>query len=109
MVTQFKSIDERLIPQVQYSAPTTGATVTVNGNGNIKLLINPAGSLLALTIAFPASPQDGDVLQLGSTQAVTTVTMSGGTIVGGLTSFVIGSSATYCYSTTAAEWVKIGS
>lgn len=104
-----KTIDERLIPQVQYSAPTTGSTVTVQSTGHVRLLINPAGSLLALTISFPGSPSDGDVLQLGSTQAVTTVTMSGGTIVGGLTSFVVGSTATYCYSVTASEWVKIGS
>lgn len=93
----------------QYVTPTTGSTVNVTSARKVVLVINPAGSLLALTIAFAGSPVNGDTLQMGSTQAVTTVTMSGGTIIGGLASFVIGSSTTYRYNTTASEWVKIAS
>lgn len=92
----------------QYTTPTTGSTINVTAARFVILIINPAGSLLALTIAFAGSPLNGDTLQMGSTQAVTTVTMSGGTIIGGLTSFVIGSSATYRYNSTASEWVKTG-
>lgn len=102
------TISDRLVPAVQYAAPTTGSTVTINSNGNVKLLLNPAGSLLALTIAFPASPSDGDMVTIGSTQAITTVTMSGGTIVAPLTTAVIGTSATFIYSATASSWVKTG-
>lgn len=103
------TIDTRLIPVKQYVTPTTGATITVNSNGFVKLLINPAGSLLALTITFPSTPSDGDVVNLGSTQAVTTLTMNGGTIVGGLASLAIGSTASYTYSSDASEWIKTSS
>lgn len=106
-MASFQQINERLIPIKQYVTPTTGATVTANNNGYVVLFINPAGSLLALTIAFPAVPQDGDRLQITSSQAVTTVTMSGGTIIGALTSFVVGSKATFAYESTSTTWYPL--
>lgn len=103
-----KTIDERLIPAVQYTTPTTGSTVTVNSSGHVRLLINPAGSLLALTITLPSGPSDGDRVDIGSTQAVTTLTMNGGTIVGPLSTMAIATFASYVYSATAASWFRIG-
>lgn len=102
------TISVRLVPQVQYATPTVGQTVTVNSNGSVVLHLNPAGTLATLTIAFPASPQDGDRVQIGSTQIVTTLTMSVGTIVGALASLAVGSGGTWSYSATAAQWIKIG-
>lgn len=103
-----KTIDERLIPAIQYSAPTTGGTVTVNNTGFIKLLLNPAGTLATLTVTFPSGPSDGDMIQMGCTQIVTSLTMNGGTIIGGLSSFAVGGSGTWVYSSTAASWIKTG-
>lgn len=102
------TIDTRLIPTVQYTTPATGATVTAADSGNVHLLVNPAGTLLALTIAFNASPTDGDILTLGSSQAVTTLTMSGGTVIGALTTLAIASFARYMYNATASKWFRIG-
>jgi hypothetical protein len=107
-MSTFQQIDIRLIPQVQYATPTVGQTVTVNSNGHVKLLLNPAGTLATLTVAFPASPVDGDVIQMGSTQIVTTLTMSVGTIVGALAALAVGGSGTWIYSGTASQWIKIG-
>ena len=102
------TLDTRLIPTVQYAAPETGATVTVNNTGHVRLILNPAGSLLALTVTLPGSPSDGDMIELGCSQVVTTLTMNGGTIVGGLTSFAVGGFASYAYSSTGASWFRIG-
>lgn len=104
----FIQISDRLIPQRQEVAPTTGSTVNVNGNGYTKLFINPAGSLLALTISLPSSPQDLDAVLISSTQAITTLTMSNGTIVGALTTMAIATFAEYTYSSTTSQWWRSG-
>lgn len=93
---------------VQYSAPTTGSTITVGSSGHVKLLINPAGTLLALTVTLPASPQDGDIVSIGSSQIVTGLTMNGGTIIGGLTSLAVATFASFIFSSTANSWFRIG-
>lgn len=102
------TLDIRLIPTQQYVAPTTGQTITVNTNGYVQLRINPAGTLLALTITLPGSPSDGDTVEVASSQAVTTLTMSGGTIVGPLTTMAVGTFAVYQYVASASSWFRIG-
>lgn len=106
-MASYQEINERLVPVKQYTTPTTGATVTVNPNGHVKLVINPAGSLLALTVTLPSSPQDGDMVSLTSSQAVTTLTMNGGMIVGALSTLSIASFAQYCYNSDSSSWYRI--
>lgn len=101
-------MDTRLIPTIQYATPTTGQTVTATASGNVTLLINPAGTLLALTVALNGSPSDGDRLNIASSQAVTTLTMSGGTVIGPLTTAAIGTFATYMYSGSSSNWFRVG-
>jgi hypothetical protein len=85
-----------------YFTPATGATVTlVNNHENI---INPSGALAALTLALPSSPADGDVVNLTITQAVTTISYSGGTVVGGLTSATTGAQYHLTYRTASTTW-----
>lgn len=58
--------------------PTTGGTVNVlNNQTNI---INPAGSLLTLTINLPSSPANNDKIYIKFTQAITTLNYTGGTV-----------------------------
>jgi hypothetical protein len=101
------TVDQRLIPQIQYATPVTGATVTANSNGAVRLLIDPTGTLATLTVTFPSSPSDGDTLQLGSSQIVTALTMNGGTIIGGLSSFAVGTAGMWVFSGTGSKWIKI--
>lgn len=108
MAAPTSTIDIRLIPTIQYTTPTTGSTINVNATGHVQLIINPVGSLLALTVALPGSPSDGDVVNISSSQVVTTLTMSGGTIVGALTSLAVASFAEYLYSATAGVWFRKG-
>ena len=93
---------------IQYTTPTTGSTITATAARDLKILINPAGALLALTLALNGSPQNGDIVTIGASQAVTTFSMTGGTVVGPLTSLAIGTFAQYMYSSDASEWFRIG-
>lgn len=102
-----KTIDERLIPQVQYVIPTTGAIVNVNSNGHVKLVIDPAAPLLSLTIAFPENPQTGDLIEVGFSQAITTLEFTGGTIVGALTNANTGTKGSWVYNASAGKWNPI--
>lgn len=98
----------RLIPTKQYVTPTTGSTVNVNTNGYACLFINPAGSLLALTVSFPSTPTDGDVVEVHSSQAITTLTMSNGTVIGPLTTMAIATFAKYRYYSDTSSWARVG-
>lgn len=90
----------------QYSTPTTGQTV--NSNGAEYLVINPAGALLALTVTFPASPVNGQIFNISSTQAITTTTFtSSGTIDGNLTGIAANGTAGWIYVLSITTWVKI--
>lgn len=80
----------------------------MNTNGYTKLLINPAGTLVALTVTFPGSPQDMDLIEVSSTQAITTLTMNGGTIIGPLTTMAIGTFAQYIFNSDSSSWFRIG-
>lgn len=90
---------------VQYATPTTGQTVT--GDGSQIIIINPAGTLAALTVVLPASPTDGQQCVLATSQILTSLTITG-TIVGTLTTLALGGFARFVYSATAAKWFRAG-
>lgn len=101
------TIDQRLIPTVQYSTPATGNTVTVNNTGYVSLLLNPAGTLATLIVTLPSGPSDGDRISVCSSQIVTGLTMNGGTVIGALTTMAVGTFASYMFSATASSWFRI--
>lgn len=68
-----------------YQTPTTGTTVTLS-NTKWHTIIDPAGTLLALTVQMPAAPTDGMVVDFKVSTAITTLTISpnsGQTVKGG--------------------------
>lgn len=82
--------------------PTTGQTVTlVAGNRNI---INPLGTIAALTIVLPSSPANNDEIVYKVTQTITTITYSGGTVVGGPSGQSIGTLVTLTYDSATTSW-----
>jgi hypothetical protein len=84
------------------TAPVTAATVNlVNNQYNI---INPAGTLATLTINFPSSPSNNDVVLIKFTQAVTVLTYSGGTVADQITAPSLGGLLTYVYDSGASTW-----
>lgn len=82
--------------------PTTGQTITlVAGNKN---LVNPAGTIAALTITLPSSPVNNDEVTIKFTQVVTTITWAGGTVVGGSTGATAGTLITLTYDSITTSW-----
>lgn len=82
--------------------PTTGQTVTLaNNQFNV---INPAGTIAALTITFPASPQDNDHVRIKFTQAVTTITWTGGTPPAAPTTAAVGTYLELTYDAASTTW-----
>lgn len=81
--------------------PTTGQTVTlVKNRYNI---INPAGALLALTVALPAA-NNNDLVYIKFTQNVTTLSYSGGTVSDAITAPTIGSLIVLVYDLGTNIW-----
>ena len=67
---------------VQTASPLTGTTVTLNADPAEKILVlTPAGTIAALTIAFPAdsSTMIGQSITIFSTQIITALTVNGAT------------------------------
>lgn len=63
----------------QYSAPLTGASITIAATTS-NVIVDPAGTIAALTLVFPAASAlvDGQQLRLCGTQIVTTLTITDG-------------------------------
>lgn len=57
-------------------SPASGATITMTGSYT-KLVLDPVGTLTALTILFPANPVNGQVVEVSSTQTITGLTLNG--------------------------------
>jgi hypothetical protein len=63
----------------QYVAPLTGASVTILPTSR-RLMIDPAGTIAALTVVTPTAAQlvDNQTIGLCSTQVITTLTVTAG-------------------------------
>ena len=76
------------------------------------VIVNPSGSLSALTIAFPSGStlSDGHTVYFVFTQSISTVTASGaifGTAQAFPTSVSAGDRFTYSFITSLAGWYRI--
>lgn len=91
----------------EYSAPTTGATVTMAANTRRQIL-EPAGTLATLTVVLPPSPVDGQVVGVGTSQIITTLTVNSGTggatVVAAPTTLALGSVFSMLYRSTGNKW-----
>jgi len=82
--------------------PTTGNTITLlNNQQNI---INPTASLAALTITFPTSPLNNDVVYIKYTQSVSSITYAGGTVIAGPVSAASGDGHWWTYDSSSSSW-----
>lgn len=87
------------------STPTTTATVVlVENKYNI---VNPAGTIAALTLKFPDSPTDNDFVEVKSTQIITTITYSAGTgaaTIKGQVNGIVGTYQKWVYDSGTNTW-----
>lgn len=83
------------------TTPTTGGTVNLMANGyNV---IKPAGTLANLTLNFPATPTDREIVEVKTTQVITAVAYTGGTVVTAATTLPIGYTK-FQYDLATTSW-----
>lgn len=90
-----------------YNTPATGATITTAA-GEGRTLIDPAGTIAALTVTTPPSPVNGQVWRFASTQIVTALTITGtagATVKAPPTSLAVGSEFQMLYRSTGTTWL----
>lgn len=100
----------RITPTSQKIVPTTGFSQTIANNTN-RLLIVPAGGLLAGTVVMPASPADDQEVTIASTQAITTLIVNGSagqTVLGGITTLAANDFATWHWVLADTTWYRVG-
>ena len=88
--------------------PTTGFSITMSATSKT-LILNPAGTLLAGTINLPASPIDGQEIRVSTSQAITSLTVSGNghSIVNAPTTLALGTGFSYIYNTSGTTWYRL--
>lgn len=93
-----------------YNTPTTGQTVTI-ASGTQTAIINPAGTLAALTVTLPAcnSGYDGSLVRYASEQVITalTVNASSGSVSGAPTSLAVGAGNAYICRGSNTTWYRL--
>ena len=90
-----------------FQTPSTGFTITI-ANATTFLNLDPSGTLLAGTINLPAAPIDGQIVEVSSTQTVTTLTVSGNghTIKNAPTTIAAGTGFSYRYHLANTTWYR---
>jgi hypothetical protein len=87
------------------SAPTTGATVTLSTT-IFSTILNPAGTLATLIVQMPATPIDGQIQTVSTTQIISALTVDGNghSVLGQPTSLIVGQSFTMIYDLDSTTW-----
>jgi hypothetical protein len=90
-------------------APTAGQAITIPDNYG-DYLVMPAGPLATLTINFPVTPIDGQEITIKTSQALTSLTLSGNgkTMFDGVTTMAVNAFVTYKYYAGATLWYRKG-
>jgi len=93
----------------QYSAITSGTITASNTQQDVQIIHNAVSLAVTMTIAFPTTPIDGQVIRFCSVLGVTTLTLSAGvSILGTLNSLAAMGFASYMYDINSTKWIRIG-
>jgi hypothetical protein len=101
----------------QYNAPLTGASITIGAKSR-RLILEPAGTIAALTVVFPAATAlaDNQTFGLCTTQIVTSLTVTNGTgttVLNAPTALLVpvatgaGSCVEWVYRQTNTSWYRV--
>lgn len=89
-----------------FQTPATGFTITL-GNTTWHTVLDPSGTLATGTITMPAAPVDGMIINVRSSQVVTSLTVSpntGQSIKGAPGSFAVGGTFECLYRNSNTTW-----
>lgn len=96
----------------QYAAPNASgfsvAITPVFSGGSVYLLLTPAAGYAAGTIVLPSAPVDGQEVVVSTTQAVTALTVNGGTVNGAPTTLAANGFFHLRYDGVFKAWYRIG-
>jgi hypothetical protein len=104
-ITLFAHADQSKSVQV----PVTAFSITI-ANNTSTLILNPAGTLATGTITMPATPIDGQEVQITSSQTVTACTFSPNasqTISNAPTTLVAGVGNKFIYHLAGTNWYRL--
>lgn len=89
-------------------APATGFSHTI-ANDTRCSIANPSGTLATGTIKMPATPLDGQIVSISTTQTITTLTHDGNgkTISNALTTITAGQAFAYIYNLSDTTWYPV--
>lgn len=107
----FTPIDEYGQGRTETFTPTTGQTIAPTALCGYAR-VTPAATLAALTITFPPNPTVTlpgklPVFRVFTSQIITAVTWTGGTVVGAPTTLAAGQEVSFEYSPDTGKWYKI--
>ncbi len=102
----FTPVDQYGQGRTERFVPTTGQTIVPTSACGLAL-VDPAGTLAALTVTFPSGPAEGQFFQVFTTQALTALTFTGGTAVAAPSTLAANGSASFQYSTVTSKWYLI--
>jgi hypothetical protein len=89
-----------------YQTPSTGFSITLAGN-IWHTILNPSGTLATGTITMPASPVDGQIVDVRTTQTITALTVaanSGQSILGNPSTLGVGGFVYCVYRSGNTTW-----
>ena len=94
---------------INYQQPATGAAIGL-ANSDYMLILDPAAAIGSATITLAASPVNGQVIKLSSSQAITAVAIAAGanTIKNAITTLAAGAVAEYTFRSTGTTWFRSG-
>jgi hypothetical protein len=95
------------------NSPSSGATVNIPnmapqiGPQTLYAILQPAATLAALTLNLPSPPNDGSILIIFCTKAVTALTLIGGTVNNAPTSLVALAQMNIIWSQQFNVWFQL--
>jgi len=108
---QMDEIDSEVPGVTIFSVVPVTTDVVTPPAGTEIALINPAGTIAAMTLNMPASPYDGQPFEVAFDQVITALTMAapgGATLKGALTAAAAKGFGKWRYSKAATTWYRAG-
>ena len=99
---------KQVVSDSQRSTSTSGSNTVNNSNTDI-IYIHEAGATVSLTVNFPITPINNQIVTIVSIGGITTLTLATGigTIIGAITTLASGGSVRYMWLTSQSKWYKI--
>lgn len=102
----FNPVDQYGKGRTERFVPTTGQTIAPTSACGLAV-VEPAGTLAALTVTFPANPAEGQQFRVFTSQALTAITWTGGTVVGAPSTLAANGAASFEYSAVTGKWYSL--